>query len=487
MLNELKGALNMTTTENGAPAYVSTKSECLDLFSRIGALRGRDHQEVQALFEKAYVEDKDLAMKILFYARDIRKGLGERQTFRNLLAFLANAYPESVRKNLEWIPEFGRWDDLLCLIETPLRKNVLEMIRKQFVKDMEDVHHGNPVSLLGKWLPSINTSSWKTAWYGREIAKYLDISEREYRKSLTLLRKQIRIIEDNLRRVDYSFYYEDQPSGAMLKYRKAFMKHDMDRYKAYLDDVNSGKKTMHASTLYPYDIVRKLMYTVRHNDLERYALDTAWKNLEDYEDSSNSLCVIDGSGSMYWSGVGIRPIDAALSLGIYFAEHNTGEFHNHFITFSENPRLVEIKGSDIYEKVMYCMGFNEVANTNLEKVFKLLLDTAVKNHMRKDDMPKTLYIISDMEFDSCADDSDMTVFEAAKKAFHEQGYLLPQVVFWNVESRNDQSPVTRNEQGVALVSGATPKLFNMVANGIPDPMTVMYDVLLSERYEMIKA
>ena len=205
-------------------------------------------------------------------------------------------------------------------------------------------------------------------------------------------------------------------------------------------------------------------------------------------DNRNALVVVDGSGSMYWEhGGSVIPAYIALSLGIYFAEHSTGYFANHFITFSETPQLVKLQGGDIVQKVQYCESFNEVANTDLNKVFALILDAAVQNHLPQSQLPEYLYIISDMEFDCCAEGADITNFEYAKKIFAEAGYDLPRVVFWNVQSRNKQQPVTQNEQGVALVSGCSPRIFSMLKSGILSPLGYMLDILGAERYEKIAA
>ena len=211
-----------------------------------------------------------------------------------------------------------------------------------------------------------------------------------------------------------------------------------------------------------------------------------WNALEDFTTGENAIVVVDGSGSMY-DGDKPMPAAVAMSLGIYFAERNTGAFKGHFITFSENPRLVEIKGRDIVEKVRYCMGYNEVANTNIQRVFELILNAALKNRVPQAEMPARIYIVSDMEFDWCAQDAGLTNFEYAKQLFAENGYKLPEVVFWNVASRNRQQPVTMNEQGVALVSGCSPRIFQMLQSGILSPYTFMLDVLGSERYAVIAA
>jgi len=487
VLSYLKNAANMTRTENGAASYVSTNSHCLDLFATIGALRSAPEQDIIGRFLKAYAEDPDLAMKILFYARDIRGGLGERRVFRIILKYLADHEPASVRKNLEYIAEFGRWDDVLALLDTPCHAEALELIRRQLAVDMAAMEAGESVSLLAKWLPSINASSADTVADARKVARFLGMKDAEYRKILSRLRGYLRILENNLREKDYSFAYRAQPSRALFKYRKAFARNDMARYMAYLDQVAQGKVAMHTDGLYPYDIIAPAVSGRILSDRERRAMDVTWNAQKDFAGSENALVVMDGSGSMYWSNQKPLPAAVAQSLAIYFAERNSGAFRNHFITFSENPRLVEIKGADIVEKVRYCRSFNEVANTNLSQVFDLILNTAVANRLPQSELPSALYIISDMEFDRCARGSDMTNFAWAKQRYEAAGYQLPKVVFWNVASRNQQQPVTMNEQGVALVSGASARIFSMVMDGIQSPMEEMLHILGAERYACIGA
>ncbi len=485
MLNELKIEANRTLTENGAATLRSTGSDCLDLFAAIGALRNAGDQEIIVRFARAYAEDRGLAMKTLFYSRDIRGGLGERRVFRTILKHLADVQPESVRKNLHLISEYGRWDDLTVLFGTRCEKEAMAVIRDQLAKDLAALDAGENVSLMAKWLPSVNTSNAAAVKDGKRIAKALGMKDVEYRRTLVKLRAKIQIIENNLRQKDYTFEYSAQPSKAMLKYRRAFRRNDEERYNAFLEWVSKGEETMHTGTLYPYDIVKKALW-FRGDETERKALDVTWNALEDYALQGNALCVIDGSGSMYGGGTPI-PATVALSLGMYFAEHCKGEFHNHFITFSEHPRMVEIKSGDLVEKVQYCETFNECANTDIRKVFELILSAAVKNKLPQEELPETLYFISDMEFDCCAENAELTSFEHAKKLFEGHGYRLPQVVFWNVQSRNRQQPVSMNEQGVILISGCTPRIFSMAANGRFDPVLLMKEVLLSERYAPVCA
>ena len=488
MLQYLKQESNKTFTENGAATFKTTQSDCLDLFSTIGAIRRESDEEITSRFIRAFTEDKDIAMKLLFFARDIRGGLGERKAFRVILKWLAYNAPETVIKNLSYVAEYGRFDDLLVLLSTPVEKDMLNFMREQLRKDVDAMDNGNEVSLLGKWLPSVNASNAETVRNAKKIARFLEMDEKSYRKLLSRLRAYIRIIENNLRERDYTFDYEKQPSKAMFKYRNAFMRNDQERYVSFMRKVYTGKAKLNTATLVPYEIISPILDRVI-SEAETESINTTWLSQTDFGTDENAIAVIDGSGSMY---CGENPIPAAvaLSLGIYFAERNTGAFKNHFITFSENPQLVEIKGDTVVDKVRYCKSFNEVANTNIQKVFELILNTAIKNNVPQSELPKRIYIISDMEFDSCADDSSIMNFVYAKTLFENAGYTLPELVFWNVASRNRQQPVTKNEQGVTLVSGCTPRLFSMVADGTVERMTpydFMMEVLGGERYERIVA
>lgn len=485
MLNAIRETANRTETLNGAATHITTGSHCLDLFATIGALRDHPVRDVTTRFLRAYAEDPDLAMKLLFYARDIRGGLGERQVFRRILVWLAYNQPDSVRKNLQYIPHFGRWDDLLVLLDTPCRQDALQLIRQQLRQDLMAMDMGDDVSLLAKWLPSVNTSSAAAVAQAKQIARYLDMSQEVYRKTLVKLRRRIRILEDNMRRLDYSFDYAKQPSKAMFKYRRAFLRQDGTRYRAYLQQVKRGQAQLHTGAVAPYELIRPLLSRGIDPD-EAAAIDATWQSLEDFTQGENALVVVDGSGSMY-AGWDVKPITVALSLGIYFAERNTGPFHNHFITFSETPQLVQIQGRTLAEKVSYCRTFDEIANTNIQRVFDLVLQAAVEHHMPQEQLPRRIYIISDMEFDECAEDASLTNFQCAQASFAAAGYDLPQLVFWNVNSWQTQQPVTANQQGVALVSGCTPRLFRMLSQGNLNPMGYMLDILGTERYAKIAA
>ncbi|MBQ5316504.1 MAG: DUF2828 family protein [Oscillospiraceae bacterium] len=496
MLELLRAEANMTRTENGAAAYLSTGSECLDLFATIGGLRNADEDEVTARFLRAYAENADTAMKLLFYARDIRGGLGERRVFRTIIKALAYSAPVSVRKNICCFGEFGRYDDLLVLLDTPLSGDAVSYIRTLLSEDTEYMEQGGDVTLLAKWLPSVNASDRNTVRLAKKLASALGMTQETYRKTLSALRRYIHITENDLRERNYTFDYEHMPSRALYKYRKAFIRNDGERYSRFLDAAAEGKAVLNADNVAPYEIAEPFLgcfrtangwkYMKEMSPAEEKALNASWNALPDFCGNDNSLAVIDTSGSMYYNGKPL-PGAVALSLGLYFAEHNRGAFANSFIEFSATPQLITLKGRTFAEKLRYAASFTQVANTDLEAVFELILRAAVRNNVKQRDLPARLVIISDMEFDSCMTNSDSTVFGNARQRYLMYGYKLPEVVFWNVASRNRQQPVRMNEQGAALVSGVTPRLFSMIAGGELTPLKLMNKVVNDIRYACISA
>lgn len=163
---EMRKEGNFTRTENGAVALNTTGDACLDLFSTIGSLRTATEERIQTLFSEAYQENPLFATKIVFYARDIRGGLGERQTFRTLLRYMANHHTESLKSNLDLIGVFGRYDDLYSLIGTPLESDMWAAMKKQFLEDLENLNKGNAISLLAKWIKTADASSKQTRALG---------------------------------------------------------------------------------------------------------------------------------------------------------------------------------------------------------------------------------------------------------------------------------------------------------------------------------
>lgn len=487
----IKEQLNGTYTENGDLAYKSSGSACLDFFSLCGGMR-RNLSDLEKLFAKAYGENPVLAIKILFYMRNIRGGLGERNGFRVLLKELAEFYPETARRIVYAIPEYGRWDDLLVLLDTPVKDEAVALIKNQLEKDRSAIG-STGVSLLGKWLPSINTSSKESVSSACVLMAALGMKAVEYRKLCSALRKEIKIIEDNLRRKDYTFDYSNQPSQAMHRYRKAFLRNDGERYNAFLktaveqaeklargEEIPDDEKVkLNVKTLYPYQLVAPFINACGVNRLtaeEELPLEAGWKSLDRGQFDSRTIVVRDGSGSMYGSG-DFAAINIASSLTLLFAEQLGGSYRNSFITFSSEPRLVQIpeKADTLKKKLNYVSKFNDCSNTDIGKVYDLILKVAKKGRVPKEAMIERILIISDMEFDACAEGA--STFEHYKSKFEKAGYELPEIVFWNVEARHAHLPVTMNEKGVKLVSGASANIFANVVSGDLKVVTP-YDFML---------
>jgi hypothetical protein len=477
---------NIAYTENGALAFRTTKSAVLDFFSNGGALRARDESSIINVFEKAFNENPLLATKALFYFRDVRGGQGERRTFRILLSHLARTRPEVVRVNLPLIAEYGRWDDLYSLIDTDLEEDMFTVIDVQLAEDMNSE---NP-SLLAKWLASENASSKTTKRYGRKTRQALNMSPRQYRKTLSAIRTRIGLVEQAISQNQWNeVQYDKIPSKAGLQYRKAFYRHDAERYAHFLEEVKAGTKTINAGTLYPYEIVEKCGYSYwsrNNSNTDTATLDAMWNALPNYfgENEIRGLVVADTSGSM-----GGRPLDVSISLAIYTAERNSGPFANKFITFSARPRLQSVEGNTISEKVQNLARADWDMNTNVKAVFDLILSTAKKSGASQDELPTHLYIVSDMEFDS-ADRSGVNerLFQTIEREYAEAGYKMPFLVFWNVNSRNDQQPMTMDQRGFQMVSGCSPSIFtSLLSNKATSAYDLMLEVLNQERYEAIRA
>ena len=487
-VNALKKENNYTLTENGAVALKSTNSALVDLFGQIGAMRKRPDADIESAFSKAFAEDKLLATKMAFYARNIRGGLGERRTARIIFRFLAKLYPNVMKKNIQFIPLFGRYDDLYEFVGTPIENDMWKLIREQWNLDIENMRNNKPISLLSKWAKSVNTSSEESNRLGKLTAKNLGLSEKEYRKTLSVLRRYLDVTEVKMSHNQWSdINYAGVPSRAMSIYRNAFRKHDEERFNAYIESVSKGEAKINSSTLFPYDILEKMglstwhgnYLTVNHYDK---VLEEQWKALPNYiEGENNVLVMADTSGSMQG-----RPMATSVGLAIYFAERNHGVFKDVFMTFSSRPSFVQLKGNTLYEKIKCIPSI--VENTNLEAAFKLILDTAIRNNLTAEDMPKSLIVISDMEFDSATYNTyeHETFYESMVKMYNQHGYNIPNIIFWNVDSRHDNFQVASEHRGVQLASGQSPSVFKSILNNIgKTPYEAMLSVLNDPMYDCI--
>lgn len=501
----LNSISNLTYTENGALTHSTTGSSLVDFFFMGGALRKADENRIKDLFVKSLAEDPQRTLRVLFYLRDVRGGQGERRLFRICMKELIkstsiNNYGWFNIDNIKLIPEYGRWDDVVSLLEVCNSKeydkvfwNIATVLKDQLELDYKNAFKtvktdtSGQCSLLAKWMPSEKSHNKVNQFLAKRlIGTGLFGTAKQYRTTLSELRSYLNIVENHITNKEYSLInYNTVPSKAGLKYKSAFARNDNERYVAYLNALERGDKNvkMNTAALVPYDIVHQYIHKYNIDQ----TLELAWKNLEDFMGDMQGLVIADTSGSMCGT-----PIEVCLSLAIYIAEHNKNpEFKNKFITFSARPELQSLPEGSLYSKFNNLQNANWDMNTDFQKVFDLVLDRAKACNVPQEDMPKMLIAISDMEFDQANGrygTNSLTNFELIEKRYADAGYKRPTLVFWNVNSHQNNCPVTINDKGVILVSGYSPVILKQVLRGLDNDNMIKFidDVINTERYSYIK-
>lgn len=488
MFKELQDDMNAVTTENGAAAFRTTDSAVLDYFAVGGAFRNTSAAMQDNLIIRAWAENPELTLKAMFYFRDVRGGQGQRCGFYRQLKWLAVNHTDILRPLVKRIPEYGRWDDLYQLFDTPLQNKALKVITKQLGKDIEHLATGKEISLLAKWLKSENASSPETKRLAKITRQYFSMDSRCYRKTLSELRGFLDIVERKITANDWTnIEYGKVPSQAMHVYKRAFWKHDEAGISKFINAVESGEEKINTGTLYPAQIVKSVLDGTFDNPAQ---IDMFWKNLPDYIEGSteNSIAVVDVSASMNGT-----PMEVAISLGLYLAERAKGAYANGFITFSESPTFETVVGDTIVDKIKVLKNSKWGYNTNLEAVFISILRVAVSKRIPQSEMIDKLYIISDMEFDMAMGSRHNSgrginkeqLMVEMQNLFIEHGYVMPKIVFWNVDARNQQYPM-KMEAGIQFVSGYSPVIFkNLLKGNFLGAYELMLDVLENERYNKI--
>ena len=466
---------NDTFTKNGMPTNSTTLNHCVDLFFHIGVMRSNEKQYKINAFVKAFSEDPLTAMKILFWVRDIRGGAGERQTFRDIMGYLAEKQVKILKKNMVLISEYGRWDDLLIFIGTKVEKTALGLIAGALKAEN---------GLASKWLPRPCVKGSIKKMQVNVLRKYLGLSPKEYRQLLVSLSNTVEqaMCSGDWTNIDYSHV----PSKAMSGYMKSFRKHDEDGFSKYMESLEKGETKINAGAVYPYDIIKSL----KEGNVD--GADAQWNALPNYlvNNSERVLPVVDTSGSMNClagKDMSVTCMDVAVSLGLYISERNIGPFKDAFITFSELPKLQVLKGSlsDRFNQLSRCgWGYN----TNLQKVFEVLLKKAKAGNVSEDEMPTIVMVLSDMQFDCGTNNSWGDNAQAmVEREYSEAGYKVPKIVYWSLQSTNSDSPVQAHKSGAACVSGFSGSLLtNILSGGVITPFTIMMDVVNSERYSKVQ-
>ena len=465
-----------TVTEKGMTTNSSSLNHCVNLFFQIGALRGASKEKLFAKVSKAFNEDPLTTIRIIFWARDVRGGAGERQIFRDCLLWLCENHREVLHKNIHLISEYGRWDDVLTLVGTQnCWDSALDLVKTALEK--ED-------GLCAKWMPRKGTKA-------NIIRRYLRVSPKQYRKLLVGLTN---VVETKMCAKDWSsIEYSKLPSLASSRYQKTFMKNDEERYEEYKRALVGGKTTINAGAVYPYDIIKSIKYGG-----EKDVAQAQWESLPNYMEgiSERVLPVVDVSGSMTTpagNNGNVTCMDVSTSLGMYISERNEGVFKNAFITFSSRPQLQLLKGS-LANRLNQLERADWGMNTDLKATFELILDQAVKHNVPLSEMPTKVLVLSDMEFDEAIgsrmydiSDWNPTAQEMIKGMYEEAGYEMPGIVYWNIQSRQDNVPTRFDEMGTALVSGFSPSIMKSILSCEElTPYNMMMETIGSARYEPIK-
>lgn len=479
---------NVSITENGAVVYRTSGTNAVDFFFKVSSYRNMNEVAIKKDFNKVLVDNAITAARLLFYIRDIRGGLGERRLFRVCLKCFN---PEVLIKFVPLIAEYGRYDDLWDLLGLykEVDKCIFEYVKNTLESDMNNMKENESISLLSKWLPSSNASSAETKRLAAVITKGIGLTARQYRKMLSALRGYLRIVERDMSAKEWgNINYEAVPSRANLIYNDAFLRNDEERRREYLGKLEKGEAKINSSVLFPHDIVNK--YRGKRN--RDSALEAMWKGLPVTPEMDGVLVVRDGSWSMDWatlSGSNCRALDVATALAIYFSERCTGEFHDKFITFSANPKLIDLSDrNSLKAKIDRCNAEDDSSNTNIEKTFDLILDTAVKYNMSQEELPKTVLILSDMEFDGATSGrANEKLFTTISNKFKDAGYFMPRLAFWNLCGRTSSIPLKQNELGVALISGFSVNVAKMVMSNKLDPYDCLMDAIGVERYDPVEA
>ena len=478
-----------TKTWNGCDTLSTTDSACLDMFGRAGAMRQASVEDKQLLFSKAFREDKDIAVKLLFYTRDVRGGYGERDTFADMIRYLAEINTESVEKNLWAVLEFGRAKDLYSLIDTPAEGAMWKFMKEQFEIDLANMAEEKSVSLLAKWIATPDSKVEKTKELGKLTAKKLGYNHktmREFKTKLRALRKYLDLPEAKMCAGKWDeIEYSKCASKFLLKNRKAFARNDEARWAEFNKKVETGEATMNMGTVNPCDIIRQVRANYTRD------LENMWNQLPDVC-KGNALVMCDTSASMTWdqSG-GMYPIEVAVALAMYFAQRNKGDLKDMFMTFDSTPKFVELTGATLKDNYYIVKNAPWGGSTNLEGAFDLLLKTCIKGKVTAEEMPDAIVIVSDMQI-NCVHgvdrDNNMTFYDVMKAKYAEAGYTMPQVVFWNVNASNPTFHAAKSNRGVSLVSGYSTNIFKQVMENIgTTPYELMMAVVNSERYAEVVA
>lgn len=483
----------MAYGKKGDFAYENTGDSLVEFFSKAGSLfKGKqsyygNEATPLDLFRAAWVSDKFLSMKLAMWLRDCRGGAGNRSGAREVLAWIAKEYPEWIKANIQLIPEVGRWDDLSAFNGTPCEQVAFGYWVSAILEEN---------GLAAKWTPREKNN--KEIYHKlRKIAK---MSPKDFRK---LLVKNTKVVEtkmcgDKWYEIDYN---KEVPSVAMARYNKCFSKHDSVRFVNWKDSLADpeSENEIKATVLFPHDVIRTLWSDIGDNSYgygygygaKREFKDSTIANaqfaaLPDYMDGTDHriMPICDFSGSMTTAVSGsVRAIDVSMALGLYCSDRlgKDNPFYRKFIPFSDSSKLVEWR-KETFSVAAQKLNDGWCGSTNIRAALDQILDAGRLLGATDEQMPTTLMVLSDMQWNQ-GSSTGMTSVEAGLKAWEDAGYSRPKVLYWNLAGY-DTSPAKVSHKDVGLVSGFSPSLLKAVLGGDDfTPMAILRRAI--EKYEVV--
>lgn len=478
---------NKVFTENGALSNpIKATDARLQVFYK--ATRGISAASVNGMMAAAAKENLFDTIVLAFYTRDCRGGKGERLLGRQMFVWLAANYPNETRKVMSLWAEYGRFDDLLYLVEraSPCSETALQIFSAQLKDDMKSMEEGKSVSLAAKWCPS--EQSARDRRYGLNnkirVAFNKHMKRRTFRKTVIVpLRAYLDLVECLMCANKWpEINYSKVPSRAMKILKDAFERHDTARFAAWKGQVAKGEAKINAKALFPHELVK----CVRNEKQLDIVTEEQWKVLQEETRKlgifGNTLVLSDVSGSMETPDQ--LPMNVSLAMGILISSCSASPvFRDRVITFQTDPSFHSLSECKSFrEKVLHLVKAPWGGSTNLQAAFELILTSAQMFKVPQAQMPRRLFIISDMQFNSAA---GVTNFQAMQAKYVKAGYQLPEVWFWNVAARAtpNEMPVESSQDGVVMISGFSPAILKSILTCEKlNPDLAMRAALDAERY-----
>ena len=505
-VNDPIGNNNPLRTEKGALTLATTQDALVDCFYK--TIRGIDDTYLRKLLEDSWAYSPLDTIKLIFFIRDIRgKGKGEKKIFHQACKWLIDVHSDAIKHNYQHVPFYGCYKDWYeIFLQTRYEKAILKALARQLRSDLITISENDDkrdkkdgyfsflwklpkitehvsVSLAWKWTPSENSHYDKGQYKGTvsKLCKILGMSKKEYRKAGTFMRGYLNIVEAKMcgkewEEIDFS----KVPSRAMNIYKKAYSKHQTERFGKYIEDVTSGKAKMNTGTLQPHEIITQALSNHKDDPIVEAQWVSFLKGLKDKGLSfDNTVSVVDTSGSM--NGI---PRQVAYALGLVTSHFCTGLFHDKWIEFSSQAKLHKFPNGTLHQKIKSINSI--IDSTNIKSVFDLILNTYEMFDVPAEKQIKRVFIFTDGQWDSMVSHADLTTFQGIEKMYTDAGYTRPTLIFWNLRAGTIDFPVQADTPDTALVSGFSSDLLQLfLEGGDMNPLSLVHKAIRDERYDRV--